>query len=65
MDQTLRLLADMQKRECVAKALGPEVVTRMEEPLAAGRRALQQSVATDEREATYGRTASISPGLPV
>jgi AhpD family alkylhydroperoxidase len=41
--ETLDILADMQKRECVLKALGPEVVARMEKPLAAGRRALQEA----------------------
>ena len=44
VDQTLRILADMQKRECVAQALGAEVVARMERPLAAGRNALQQAM---------------------
>jgi hypothetical protein len=43
IDQTLRILADMQKRECVIKALGPETVARMEKPLAAGRRTLEQA----------------------
>jgi carboxymuconolactone decarboxylase family protein len=42
IDQTLRILADMQRRECVIKALGPETVARMEKPLAAGRRTLEQ-----------------------
>ncbi len=40
VDETLRILADMQKRECVLKALGPETIARMEKPLAAGRRTL-------------------------
>ena len=42
VDETLRILADMQKRECVRKSLGPEVVARMEKPLAAGRRTLER-----------------------
>lgn len=43
VDETLRILADMQKRECVIKALGPETIARMEKPLAAGRRTLDQA----------------------
>lgn len=43
IDETLRILADMQKRECVIKALGPDTVARMEKPLAAGRSALEQT----------------------
>jgi len=65
IDQTLRILADMQKRECVAKALGLDVVARMEKPLAAGRRTLQQAMAADLGGAACGCTASISPGRPV
>jgi hypothetical protein len=42
VDETLRILADMQKRECVVRALGSEAVARMEKPLAAGRRTLKQ-----------------------
>lgn len=40
VDETLRILADMQKRQCVIHALGPEMIDRMEKPLAAGRRTL-------------------------
>jgi hypothetical protein len=43
VDETLRMLADMQKRQCVIQALGPETVARMEKPLAAGRRTLEQA----------------------
>jgi Carboxymuconolactone decarboxylase family len=43
VDETLRILADMQKRQCVIQALGAEVVGRMEKPLAAGRRTLEQA----------------------
>ncbi len=43
VDETLRILADMQKRECVVKSLGPETVARMEKPLAAGRKTLEQA----------------------
>ncbi len=42
VDETLRILADMQKRQCVSQALGADVVARMEKPLAAGRRTLEQ-----------------------
>jgi hypothetical protein len=44
VDETLRILGHMQKRDCVAQALGAEVVARMEKPLAAGRKALQQAM---------------------
>ncbi len=64
IDQTLRILADMQKRECVAKTLGPEVVARMEKPLAAGRRTLQQAMAADLSGAECGFAASITSGHP-
>jgi hypothetical protein len=45
VDETLRILADMQKRSCVAKALGADTVARMEKPLAAGRSALERASA--------------------
>jgi alkylhydroperoxidase/carboxymuconolactone decarboxylase family protein YurZ len=41
IDKTLRIIADMQKRDCFAKAVGTDVVTRMDKPLAAGWRTLQ------------------------
>ena len=43
IDETLLILADMQKRQCVAQALGADTVARMEKPLAAGRRTLEQA----------------------
>lgn len=43
VDATLRILADMQKRQCVISALGVDTVVRMEKPLAAGWRTLQQA----------------------
>lgn len=43
VDETLRILADMQKRSCVIQALGPDTVARMEKPLAAGRNALERA----------------------
>jgi hypothetical protein len=43
VDEVLRILADMQKRQCVIEALGTDVVARMEKPLAAGRRTLEQA----------------------
>jgi hypothetical protein len=43
VDETLRILTDMQKRQCVLQALGAEVAGRMEKPLAAGRRTLEQA----------------------
>ena len=43
VDETLRILADMQKRPCAIQALGADTVARMEKPLAAGRTALEQA----------------------
>ncbi len=43
VDETLRILADMRKRQCVIQALGPETIARMEKPLAAGRRTLDKA----------------------
>ena len=43
IDETLHILADMQKRQCVIQALGSETIARMEKPLAAGRRTLEQA----------------------
>ncbi len=45
IDQTLQILADMQKRQCVIQALGADTVARMEKPLAAGRRTLDEAKA--------------------
>lgn len=61
VDETLRILADMQKRECVKQSLGPEVVAGMERPLAAGRRTLQQAMATPGNGGACGCTATVSP----
>jgi hypothetical protein len=43
IDKTLRIVAGMQKLDCFTKAVGAEVVTRMDKPLAAGQRTLQQA----------------------
>ncbi|HET7209758.1 MAG TPA: hypothetical protein VFI95_24515 [Terriglobales bacterium] len=58
VDQTLRILTDMQKRDCVAKVLGPDMIARMEKPLAAGRRTLQQAMAVEQSAVVCGCTAS-------
>lgn len=44
IDKTLRIIADMQKRDCFAKAVGTDVVARMDKPLAAGWRTLQEAM---------------------
>jgi hypothetical protein len=44
IDKTLRIVANMQRLDCFAKAVGSEVVARMEKPLAAGRRTLQEAM---------------------
>lgn len=43
IDMTLQIIADMQRRDCFAKAVGADVVARIEKPLAAGRRTLQEA----------------------
>lgn len=41
IDRTLRITAGTQRLDCFAKAVGPEVVSRMDKPLAAGRKTLE------------------------
>ena len=43
IDKTVRIVASTKTLDCFAKAVGAEVVGRMEKPLAAGRRALQEA----------------------
>ena len=43
IDKTLRIVASTQALECFAKAVGPDVIARMEKPLAAGRRTLEKA----------------------
>ncbi len=54
VDETLRILADMQKRQCVIQALGPETIARMEKPLAAGRRTLDKAKLENAERAGCG-----------
>lgn len=54
VDETLRILADMQKRQCVIQALGSETTGRMEKPLAAGRRTLEQAKPAEAVAAACG-----------
>jgi AhpD family alkylhydroperoxidase len=58
VEETLRILADMQKRQCVQQSLGADVVTRMEKPLAAGRRVLEQANAAKDGAGDCGCAAS-------
>jgi len=44
IDKTLRIVAGMQKLGCFASAVGPEVVSRMDKPLEAGRRTLEKAM---------------------
>lgn len=44
IDKTLRIVAGMQKLGCFANAVGPEVVSRMDKPLGAGRRTLEKAM---------------------
>ncbi len=59
IDQTLLILADMQKRDCVAKALGQDVIARMERPLAAGRRILEQAKPDKDAASDCGCAANV------
>lgn len=43
VDETLQILAAMQKRDCVKQALGADTIARMEKPLTAGRRTLEEA----------------------
>jgi hypothetical protein len=44
VDKTLRIVANMQRLDCFAKAVGAEVVARMDKPLAAGQRTLREAI---------------------
>ncbi len=60
IDETLRILADMQKRKCVLQALGSEVVARLERPLAAGRRTLEQAKPDKDAASDRGCAANVN-----
>jgi hypothetical protein len=49
IDRTLQIVAGMQKLDCFAKAVGPGVIARMEKPLAAARRTLQEAKSNEGR----------------
>ncbi len=59
VDETLRILADMQKRQCVIQALGADTVARMEKPLAAGRRTLEQARPPQDTASDCGCAANV------
>jgi len=44
VDKTLRIIAGTQRLDCFARAVGPEIVARMDKPLAAGRKTLEQAI---------------------
>jgi alkylhydroperoxidase/carboxymuconolactone decarboxylase family protein YurZ len=44
IDKTLRIVANMQRADCFAKAVGTDVIARMEKPLAAGWRSLREAM---------------------
>jgi alkylhydroperoxidase/carboxymuconolactone decarboxylase family protein YurZ len=44
IDRTLRIVGGMQRQECFAKAVGNDVIERMEKPLAAGIRTLEEAM---------------------
>lgn len=45
IQKALGVVAHLQKLDCLAQAVGTEVVARMERPLAAGRKTLQEAKA--------------------
>lgn len=45
IQKALGIVAHMQALDCLAQAVGAEVVARMERPLAAGRKTLQRALA--------------------
>ncbi len=44
VDKTLRIVAGMQKLGCFANAVGPDIIARMDKPLAAGMKTLHQAM---------------------
>ncbi len=44
VDKTLRIVAGMQKLDCFANSVGPDVISHMEKPLQAGRRTLERAI---------------------
>jgi alkylhydroperoxidase/carboxymuconolactone decarboxylase family protein YurZ len=44
IDKTLRILTGMQKLDCFVKAIGPEVIGRMNKPIAAAQRTLHEAL---------------------
>ncbi len=59
VDETLRILADMQKRQCVSQALGPETIARMEKPLAAGRWTLDRAKPAEDATSDCGCATNV------
>lgn len=41
--QTLGIVGNLRRRDCFSKAVGPEVIARMEKPLEAGRQTLRDA----------------------
>ncbi len=60
VEETLRIVADLQKRQCVLQALGAEVIARMEKPLAAGRRTLEQAKPAKDAASDCGCAANVT-----
>ncbi len=59
VDETLAILAAMQKRPCVIQALGAETIARMEKPLAAGRRTLDSAKPAKDDASDCGCAANV------
>lgn len=44
IDKTLRILAGMQKLDCLGKAIGPEILAHMDKPIAAAQKTLREAM---------------------
>ncbi len=61
VDETLRILEDMHKRQCVIQAIGANAVARMDKPLAAGRRTLDAAKPDQAATAGCGCGENVNP----
>lgn len=48
IERTLGIVANLRSVDCFARAVGPEVIARMEKPLQAGRKALREAEPSPE-----------------
>lgn len=50
IQRTLEIVAHLRSRDCFVKAVGPEVIARMEKPLQAGMKALREADPSTEEQ---------------